>query len=279
MLPTLPTTHAHLVFPQFLPEFDPYRALLEASVKPAWRLQCHQVDTISRTVTHIGGFTPYVPVDMGWPHCPACGNALNFIWQINFAEFAAATFTSQGLFQFFYCWSCFPLPGDPYAFDALCRWYSDFTSNEAELLPQVPCPYVDELPPDQSELARPYQVERIPFLSVPSAVSLDHPVPQELQDQPLNPEGETFYELYNETTGLYLRECVSQVGGYPNWVQDTDETPHCPICGKRGELVVAVGSDDTSLIWGDTGYWYIFACKRTDKCLGLNRPLMASQSM
>jgi hypothetical protein len=280
MLPTLPTTHSQLVFPELHQALEPYRPLLKASVKPAWRLRCHQVDTISRTATHIGGFTPYVPIDMGWPHCPVCGNVLCFIWQINFAEFEAATFAPQGLFQFFYCWACFPLPGyTPYEFERLCRWYPDFSRNEAEGVPQTPCPYLDELSADQRELGRPYRVAIIPFLSAPSAISSDNPVPEELQGKPLNTEGETFYKLYNKTAGLYLRECVSQVSGYPNWVQDNDETPHCPACGGRAELVGAVGSDDTNLIWGDTGYWYLFACKLTDRCPGLNRPLMASQSL
>jgi hypothetical protein len=277
----LPPTHAHLVLPQLHPALEPYRSVLEKSMKPAWRLMCHQVDAIERTTTHIGGFTPYVPVQRGWPHCESCLDPLSFIWQLNFAEFAAATFATQGLFQFFYCWRCAPLPGlnDEYDFATLCRWYPDFRSDVAATVSQVPCPYLKELTPDQVELAKPCQVDIIPFLSVPSAVSDDHPIPQEVQVELLNAAGETFYRLYNRTPGLYLRDYLSQVNGYPVWVQDNDETPRCPLCGGRAELVGAVGSDETNLIWGDTGYWYIFACQFTEQCGGLNNPLMASQSL
>lgn len=278
MLPALPATHARLVFPQLHPRLEPYRTLLEESVKPAWRLVCHQVETVSRSTTHIGGFTPYVPDELGWPRCVVCGNPLSFIWQLNFADFGAATFARQGLFQFFYCWLCFPLPGSPYDFDMLCRWFPDFTVDIASTIAQASCPYRDELPPDQLFLNRPYHVELLPFLSVPSAESDDNPLKAEIRAQFVNTEGESFYKLYNDTPGWYLGKCMSQVGGYPDWVQN-DDTPHCPICERRAELVGAVGSDDTNLIWGDTGYWYIFACKSTKRCLGLNKLMMVSQCL
>lgn len=286
MLPPLPATHSQLEFPELHPELEPYRYLLEVSVKPAWCLRCHRVRTISRTATHFGGITPYVPLDMGWPRCPTCGNVLDFIWQINFADFAAAAFAPAGLFQFFYCWACFPLPNfTPYEFEKLCRWYPDFNSNEAEAVPQALCPYLRELSSGQWEQNGPYRVDIIPFLSVPAPLSDENPLSQEML-KPQLPEGEDPYEVYEdlyeeyyEADGLDLTDCVSQVSGYPAWVQRTDETPHCPACGERAELVGAVGSHGTDYLWGDTGYWYIFACQRTDKCQGLNRPLMASQAM
>jgi hypothetical protein len=76
---------------------------------------------------------------------------------------------------------------------------------------------------------------------------------------------------------LLENEKMSRVGGYPPWVQFRDETPNCPICETRAEFVGAIGSEDTNLIWGDSGYWYFFACKATPECHGLDRPLMASQ--
>ena len=75
-------------------------------------------------------------------------------------------------------------------------------------------------------------------------------------------------------TGDY--DHISHLGGYPVWIQD-DATPKCPACGNRASLVVAIGSDDTDLLWGDSGYWYIFACKKTAECRGLEKPLMHSQ--
>jgi hypothetical protein len=54
---------------------------------------------------------------------------------------------------------------------------------------------------------------------------------------------------------------ISRIGGYPPWVQSEDDMPQCPVCGAWAEFVGAIGSGDTGLIWGDSGYWYFFACK------------------
>ncbi len=275
---SLPKTHAHLAFPDLNPALEPYHSLLEGKLRPAWQLRCHQVVAISRAATHIGGFTPYIPLESGWPRCVVCDNPLSFIWQINFADFDAATFASRGLFQFFYCWFCFPLPDDAYEFGTLCRWYPDFLENEVLTVPQAPCPYLDELSSDLYDLARPSQVDISPFLSFPSVLSFDNPIREDVLHETRHVEGKSLYELYLEIPSFFLN-CLSQVGGYPNWVQDRDDTPCCPVCDQRAELVGAIGSDETNLVWGDTGYWYIFACKYTDKCPGLTQPLMASQSL
>lgn len=278
MKQALPATHAHLVFPHLHPALEPHRTLLERRVKPAWRLVCQQVETVSRMTTHIGGLTPYVPEALGWPYCVVCKNPLSFIWQLNFADFRAATFTPRGLFQFFYCWLCFPLPGSSYDFESLCRWFPDFTVDRAMMSAQVSCPYLDTLPPDQLLLNRPYEVQLLPFLSIPSAESDENPLNAEIRSRICNASGEEFFSMYTHAQDFYLGDCVSQVGGHNDWVQH-DETPSCPICGQRAELVGAVGSDDTNLIWGDTGYWYIFACQATERCPGLLKTFMVSQCL
>jgi uncharacterized protein YwqG len=265
MMPPLPETHRHLSFPALHPALAPYRDALEGVVKPAWLVRCQAVDSVSRFVTHVGGTTPYVPLDDGWPLCDGCGRPLEFIWQINFSEFQGHTFAGQGLFQFFYCWDCFPLPPDTDE-GLACRWYSDINRSAA----QAECPYQPRY--------KPFQVSIEPFLSVPGKFSPENPIPDDVQDEMVSPEDGRLWAVYSFTPEFYLeKELISRVGGYAPWVQFNDETPTCPACGNRAEFVAAIGSDDTDLLWGDSGYWYFFACKATPECQGLAAPLMASQ--
>jgi uncharacterized protein YwqG len=236
------------------------------------------VNTVSRVETHLGGITPFAPVQDGWPCCDRCGESLSFVWQVDFADFAGVgTFATQGLFQFFYCWKCFATPPDDSGY--ACRWYPDFEAQQALSVPQLDSPYkVNEaayhLP------IGPCTVDVVPFLSVPGKFSSENPIPQEAQNEMVSEKEGRLWAVYSFTKEFYLEsEMISRIGGYPPWVQCHDDTPVCSVCGNRAEFVGAIGSDDTDLIWGDSGYWYFFACKATTGCYGLAKPLMAHQCL
>src|SRR4051812_41138916 len=102
---TIPITHRHLTMPALHVALEPFREELERVMEPAWLLNAVDADSVSRTETHFLGTTPYVPASEGWPRCEKCGRLLEFVCQINFAEFVGSgMFAEGGLFQFFYCW-------------------------------------------------------------------------------------------------------------------------------------------------------------------------------
>jgi hypothetical protein len=110
---------------------------------------------------------------------------------------------------------------------------------------------------------------------VPGKSDAANPIPPHAQNQRVGDEKRRLWSVYSFTEGFYLEATLlSRVGGYPPWVQHEDDTPQCPVCGAWAEFVGAIGSHDTGLLWGDTGYWYIFACRQTPACRGLADPLM-----
>jgi uncharacterized protein YwqG len=271
----IPETHRGLALPPLHPALEPYRAELQEAAKPAWLLRCHQAQTVSRVQTHIGGTTPFAPVEDGWPSCGRCAEPLGFVWQVDFADsHGIGAFADRGLFQFFYCWGCFAMPSYD-EFGWACRWYPDFDAQQMQSAAQLDAPYGSE---DAAGRVGPFGVELVPFLSVPGKFSDENPIPRDAQNQMVSEEDGRLWAVYSFTEGFYLEDAmISRVGGYPPWVQFRDETPDCPVCGARAEFVAAIGSDETDLVWGDSGYWYFFACKATPQCHGLAKPLMAFQ--
>jgi uncharacterized protein YwqG len=265
---------SELTLPILHPALERYRADLEKVAKPAWLLRCRKVNAADGFETHFGGVTPFAPVSDGWPCCDRCGCKLHFVWQVNFAHFEG-TFSERGLFQFFYCWRCNTVPPDTSGF--ACRWYPDFDPQQVREKPQLSSPYEVNMAPYHLPIG-PCIVDVVPFLSVPGKFSKENPIPQDAQNEIVSKQDGRLWSVYSSTKGFYLEdEMVSRLGGFPPWVQFRDETPQCPVCGMRAEFVGAIGSEDTNLIWGDSGYWYFFACKVTAKCHGLAKPLMAFQ--
>lgn len=272
----IPETHRDLALPPLHPALEPYRSALREIARPAWLLKCDKVDTVSRFETHIGGATPFVPAKDGWPICDKCGKPLTFVWQVDFADFAGiGSFTDRGLFQFFYCWDCFAWPPSE-QYGCVRRWYPDFAADRMQEVAQV------EAPRETIESRRtvePCRVDRVPFLSVPAVSSPENPIPREAQNQMVSDEDGRLWSVHSFTEGFYLeRQLISRIGGYPPWIQYEDDTPDCPACGRRAEFIGAIGSEDTGLLWGDSGYWYFFACSATASCYGLARPLMTLHS-
>lgn len=284
----LPPTHQHIVLPELHQEVEAVRSEFERLILPAWLLNAHDAVAVSRTQTHFLGDSPFMPATEGWPACDNCTQPLTFMWQINFAEFSGSGMLEErGLLQFFYCWLCFPMPmsdseanevnnDEDYFYGGLLavqhdqphgiayRWYPDFRVDLASLTPQLSCP--DE----EFVFGAPLSCDPLPVLSLPDVSDQSNTLPDissELDDSDL---------LAIRIVPAQIARTVSQLGGYPDWVQN-EETPHCPVCKQPAVLVGALGSDDTNVIWGDTGYWYIFACKATPLCEGLRRPLSVCQ--
>src|SRR5215216_2278958 len=137
----LPPTHNHLPLPQLHAALEPYNEQLMEAAKPAWLLNAHEGDTPKYTESHFSGVKPYAPRDEGWPYCEGCKERLSFTCQINFAEFSGSQmFRESGLFQFFYCWNCFPVSREDLALEQVfcCRWYPNFDEATALAQEQVP---------------------------------------------------------------------------------------------------------------------------------------------
>lgn len=268
----MPETHRELTLPVLHAALAPYRAALQAAAKPAWLLRCREAETVSRYETHVGGTMPFLPVAAGWPVCDKCGEPLDFIWQVDFADFqGAGTFATRGLFQFFYCWDCFAFPQDG-GFGYASRWYPDFDAQQMRDEIQLDTPRQVVASPD---CIGPLNVDCVPFLSVPGKSDAENPIPHETLNTRVGEKGRRLWSVYSFTEGLYLeKQLISRIGGYPPWIQFEDDTPQCPVCGAYATFVGAIGSDDTGLRWGDSGYWYFFACTATPACRGLSEPLM-----
>ena len=265
--------HDGLSLPDLHPALARYQAKLQELAKPAWLLRCSKADDVSRLHTHVGGNTPYAPIRDGWPECDQCGEPLTFVWQVDFADFqGAATFAEKGLFQFFYCWACFAMPVEDNGYE--CRWYPDYHVVKAQGVSQMDAPYEIK---DIFEAVAALETTIVPFLSVPARSDPKCPISEEAQNEMVGEDGR-LWSIYDFTKGFFIdNEMISRVGGYPPWFQDQDETPNCPICQERMVFVAAIGSDDTGLVWGDSGYWYFFACNVTKECDGLAKPSMALQ--
>jgi hypothetical protein len=147
-----------------------------------------------------------------------------------------------------------------------CRRYPDFDEKVVGDIEHAECPYID----DKFKLDPPLAVNPTAVLSTPNWSDAEHPLAE------IDPCPEDDYDCYHfeiSTSVIPTKHEISQLGGYPVWVQG-DHTPLCPICGRRSLFVAAIGSHDTDVIWGDSGYWYFFACNVTDECFGLAKPLM-----
>jgi uncharacterized protein YwqG len=279
----LPATHKALKLPEFRhPALAPYQAALQRLAKPAWLLRCRQGKSVSRLTTHMGGTTPFVPRALGWPLCQDCGKPFEFVLQVDFAEFAGSTMTyDSGLFQFFCCWNCCLAPKG--VCSTHCRWFPDFSKLKKTAINQARCPYAGKswkVLRDYPDNYKPYRIERIPFLSVPAKFSRENPISARTLNKMVHNGNEQMrlWAVYSFTQGLYLEDqMISRIGGYPPWMQFDDETPDCTECGKRTEFIAAIGTEDNKYMWGDSGYWYIFACKATRRCRGLQEPIMRSQ--
>src|SRR4051812_39031118 len=244
----LPTTHEHLSMPPLHAALEPYRAELEQAMEPAWLLNAYNADTVSRAETQFLGTTPYVPASEGWPRCKQCGQMLEFVCQINFAEFAGSgMFVEHGLFQFFYCWECFPITHEEVAAGAAlqCRWYPQFDECDAEDTEHAVFVATDDRYPYDTV---PKRVRPTPFLSFPDLFNSDHPLASiklnlggddeddvellgewaELSDQlkqllkvlpgsPVEVDGEREFDVQRSL--LPTKDYISQLGGYPVWIQ------------------------------------------------------------
>lgn len=267
--------HEGLTLPTFHDAIKPYLESLNTIKKPGWLLHVEEApDDLSRLASQMGGRLPFIPELDAWPGCTHCRRPLQFVWQIDFADFQPIAFAEQGLLQFFYCWHCTPEPEDDFGMQT--RWYPGFRVEDARDIAMVDCPYL----PEETTWAQRYAITPKPYLSLPSIFSPANPIPEGEIDRYIAADTGRVWNVFNATEGLHIwKEMWGRVGGFPPWVSFHDETPFCPTCSHLCEFVAAIGSEKSGIHWGGPGYWYFFACRRTDDCQGLSRPLMSCQRM
>lgn len=267
--PPLPALH---------PALEPYRATLERIGKPACLIRFTAAALPPRAHTHLGGTTPFLPMPQSWPVCTGCSHPLSFVWQVNFADFAETpAFEQKGLLQFFYCFDCMPMPfgwNEPDPGQWECRWLPDFDAERQGSLPQAECPYADYRDEDRFPAWQGMVARLVPFLSVPSEFNTEPHIPASVMEAAMGDMHR--WEPDDAGEGTFpSAPFLSRIGGYVPWVQSDDATtPRCPHCGNPAEFVGAIGSGETELLWGDSGYWYFFACRKTATCNGLAEPLL-----
>ncbi|WP_216318119.1 DUF1963 domain-containing protein [Deinococcus aestuarii] len=268
----LPATHAHLRLPEFPKVLEPRREWLEANVRPAWLLRAVESQSIQEGDSFLGGNAPYLPEGEAWPTCPHCTREMGFVMQVNLAPFVGVLkFVQPGTFQFWNCWYCLP-SGDAYADARQLRTHSK--SYRADFISYG----------SSSHLARWYVGKALslgtahgaeqnysgPILLSPEPyLSLPHPF-----DDGLDGWDSEEIDVYWEVSDQYWnRETISQVGGYPSWMQD-GTTPRDPTTGEPTAFALALGTGDTGVIWGDTGFYYFFASNNGD----LSEPFVLEQT-
>ncbi len=193
----IPETHRGLTFPPLHPALEKYRTDLQKVVRPAWLLKCSKTESVSRFQTHIGGHTPFAPVEDGWPVCNKCGKPMEFIWQVDFSDFqGVGVFADRGLFQLFYCWDCFAWPPHE-TFGYTCRWYPDFSVHQVQEVAQLDAP--DQVAESKKGVG-PFSVDKVPFLSVPGKYTLENPIPRSAQNEMVGKEGR-LWSIYSFTKG------------------------------------------------------------------------------
>lgn len=258
-LPDLPGSHAHLGFPELHRVLRPFGAKIAETVRPAWLVRAERAENPSPFESHFGGRTPFVPEGPGWPECPVCKGPAAHLWQVDLKATG-----SSGLFQVFACLGCPKDEGsinDRFVF----RHYPDFDPSAGVKLIQAPAGA-------PAEIGSRAIIE--PFLSVPSANSKDCAI-RERRDEmvladPKEGEERRLWAVYNFTEEFVIEEPLqSRIGGHPPWIQPAEPPPPCPVCGAEQAFVGAIGSDDTDILYGDSGYFNFFTCTATPRCPGL----------
>ena len=209
---------------------------------------------LAPTASRLGGM-PYATADERWPACASCESELGFVGQIDLRRTRHKLAQKLGLLTFFYCWRCKSWGETPFgAWQA--RRHPDATDDRAvELFPrQVPDPALRQVALMLSEQK-----------SLPDYRSIEsrHPkVRKLLADLRTTAPGEFYDRAVSKLTGRPEARLLSQVWGYPRWVQG-EATPKCPACARRMQFVWQIGSEKhANLIFTEFGHLYLFVCTK-----------------
>lgn len=265
----LPATHTHLALPEIPDALSQRKEWILAHIRPAWLLHASPVDSVERGESFIGGNAPHRGEEETWPVCPGCAREMGFVMQVHLTDELVATVPhlKRGTFQFWNCWYCVP-EGDAYG-DArqLRRFDKTFVSygSSSQVARWFEGQQVEGGPLKDVEQNLPFlkRLTQEPYLSLP------HPF-----DDLLNDWESEEREHYWEAMGKHINEdTICQVGGYPTWLQD-GVTPLEPNTGQATDFVLALGTGDTDVIWGDTGFYYFFAMEGD-----LSEPFVLEQTL
>lgn len=188
--------------------------------------------------------------------------------QVNLAPFVGVLKgVRPGTFQFWNCWYCVP-SGDAHADARQLRTYQDgFTSYGSSR--HLARWYAGEtlgngkVHTTEQNYSGPVLLRPEPFLSLPQ------PFDEGLTDW-TQEEANAYWDALDQQ---WNRESITQVGGYPSWVQGST-TPLDPTTGQPSVFVLALGTGDTGVMWGDTGFYYFFVPTNGD----LSEPFVLEQT-
>lgn len=236
----------------------PYRAALEASVRPYVRLRGTPGKAYPWT-SKLGGL-PYRPAGFEWPCSRTTGRPLAFLAQLNLAELPHLDgFPAEGIVQFFIGDSDFyganfhgALDITGLSDDANFRvlYHPAVTHDEAALdTGPSPCQ------PDPTTMGLPHDPAREFVLQgelTAGPVTLGDRLFEGLIGKPvweLEDEGDDMLERYERLAGT-----GHKLGGFPNFTQSdprTLEDPHVLLFQLDSD-------DDLDLMWGDVGIGNFF---------------------
>ncbi|GHF46286.1 hypothetical protein GCM10017781_23420 [Deinococcus metalli] len=205
----------------------------------------------------VGGDSPSRAEGEEWPTCVHCQREMGFVMQIHLTEELVSVLmgVKSGLFQFWNCWYCLP-GGEAYA-DA--RDLLTFEMSEGKSVPYGSSRLLARWTEGGGNNTGPrYPSEQnLLFLKklLPEAVlSLPHPF-----DEQFTTLEDDERDAYWDAARPYLNEdTLCQIGGYPAWMQD-GRWPRRPATGRPADFILALGTGDTDVLWGDTGFYYFFA--------------------
>ena len=230
------------------------KSILETLCLPAGGLRFREIapGTPAEVAnTRLGGL-PYAEAGEKWPVCEECTKELAFIGQFRLPDSGHGSLPWGSLLTFFYCWHC-----SSWGFDGEKRTWEIRTHRSPAAEKAVIC-----VPLGASERPiKPCRAETVAEQSLPAFDGLEYwsPRVEELccQENPDEPWEVYFAAL--EELGI-SGDVTSMFGGYPQWIQG-DETPDCPECDERMQLMVQIASEEAAeLMWGDAGAVYLFSC-------------------
>ncbi|GGB73271.1 DUF1963 domain-containing protein [Deinococcus soli (ex Cha et al. 2016)] len=230
---------------------EPYRAQIEATLKPVMFLTLH--DSQPGPMGSMVGGTPYRRQGESWPAAPD-GTPMTFLAQLNFAELPKLLgFPTSGLLQFFIG------TNDLYGCDFMRPGRANPAVYEVRWIPQPVTDLflLDDTTPDHAgeysplpagrgmgitgELAEHPMSDRDRLFT--QAIGIDFLDEGSSPDEDLS-KGEWLEERYDEAT-LFGH----QVGGHPTFTQEDPRLPDDPRV-----LLFQLDSDwQRGVMWGDSG--------------------------
>lgn len=231
------------------------KAMIEPLIINATKINCEKASRPpedSGLLSHFGG-QPYFETGEQWPKSKA-GNPLGFVFQV-FNEAGTQLPENIKLVQFYY---------DPES----NAWDTEDDGWLVKIYEQLDTANIETV-------AKPAELEKtkfcqITFQSIKSlpdweGLDLHCPAASDLSAEINDDEPWEAYNLLAEKlTGNDVDDSLTQLGGYPKWVQG--ETTYEDSNGNSLPLLFQIDSEENAdIMWGDAGMVYVFYDPKTKK--------------